>query len=167
MDDPVTHRESTAGSICASSTAMRAAAAAIWLVRPQVEGSRRFSQALESKFWNAFCSSADRPDWIARHHDPLPQHELKAELAAMFGMLTLAECNARFLTCGCCFAPILDLRAAVGSPHYRARGLVRESATGIQVLFPAVVDGETPKDREPLSDQTPVHEPRREVAGLL
>jgi alpha-methylacyl-CoA racemase len=117
--------------------------------------------ALEPKFWRAFCAAAERPDWIERHRDPLPQHELKAELAAMFGTLTIAECNERFTSCGCCFAPILDLRRALDSPHYRARGLVRESSTGIQALFPAVVDGETPTSREPLTDQTPIHEPQR------
>ena len=128
--------------------------AACYNVYETADGIRVSLGALEPKFWKAFCLSAERPDWLARHQDPLPQHELKAELAAMFGTLTLAECNARFSECGCCFAPILDLRSAVDSPHYRERGLVRDGSTGIQALFPAIVDGQTPSLREPLRDST-------------
>jgi len=72
----------------------------------------------------------------------------------MFGTLTLAGCNARFSECGCCFAPILNLRRAVDSPHYRERGLVRDGSTGIQALFPAIVDGEAPSLRASLRDST-------------
>ena len=135
--------------------------AACYNVYATADGIRVSLGALEPKFWRAFCSSAERPDWITRHADPLPQHELKAELAAMFGTLTLAECNARFTDCGCCFAPILDLRAAIESPHYRQRGLVRESSTGVEAVFPAIVDGETPAPRPPLTDHDAGQEPQR------
>jgi len=135
--------------------------AAAYNVYATADGIRVSLGALEPKFWRAFCASAERPDWITRRDDPLPQHELKAELAAMFGTLTLAECNARFTSCGCCFAPILDLRSAIDSPHYRDRGLVRESSTGIEAVFPAVVDGETPASRSPLKDETSVHARQR------
>jgi len=141
--------------------------AACYNVYETADGIRVSLGALEPKFWKAFCASAERPDWLGRHQDPLPQHELKAELAAMFGTLTLAECNARFSECGCCFAPILNLRRAVDSPHYRERGLVRDGSTGIQALFPAIVDGQAPSLREPLQDRTPLHGPHRQVAGLL
>jgi crotonobetainyl-CoA:carnitine CoA-transferase CaiB-like acyl-CoA transferase len=134
---------------------------ACYNVYETADGFRVSLGALEPKFWKAFCLSAERPDWLARHDDLLPQHELKAEVAAMFGALTLAECNARFSECGCCFAPILDLRYAVDSPHYRERGLVRDSSTGIQALFPAIVDGQAPWLRKPLLDRTSDHEPHR------
>lgn len=131
--------------------------AACYNVYETADGIRVSLGALEAKFWKAFCISAERPDWLARHQDALPQHELKGELAAMFGILTLAECNKRFAECGCCFAPLLDLRTAVDSPHYRDRGLLRDSSSGIQALFPAIVDGQTPLLREPLRDLTPNH----------
>jgi alpha-methylacyl-CoA racemase len=135
--------------------------AACYNVYVTADGIRVSLGALETKFWKAFCSSAERPDWIARHRDPLPQHELKADLAAMFGSITLAECHARFAASGCCFAPILDLRAAIDSPHHRDRGLVREGSTGIEAVFPAMVDGKAPAPRTPLKNQAPVHEPLR------
>jgi crotonobetainyl-CoA:carnitine CoA-transferase CaiB-like acyl-CoA transferase len=104
--------------------------------------------ALEPKFWRAFCAAAARPDWEARHDDPLPQAELTREVAAMFRRLTLADCEERFSTADCCYAPVLDLREALESPHVRARGLVQRTAAGeVQALFPAVVDGERPMPR--------------------
>ena len=104
--------------------------------------------ALEPKFWRAFCAAAARPDWEARHRDPLPQTELTSEVATMFRALTVAECEERFGKADCCFAPVLDLREALESPYARARGLVRRTAAGeVQALFPAVVDGERPMPR--------------------
>jgi alpha-methylacyl-CoA racemase len=104
--------------------------------------------ALEPKFWRAFCAAALRPDWEARHRDPLPQTELIHEVATMFRRLTVAECEECFGTADCCFAPVLDLPEALESPHVRARRLVLQTAPGeVQALFPAVVDGERPMPR--------------------
>jgi alpha-methylacyl-CoA racemase len=104
--------------------------------------------ALEPKFWRAFCAAAGRPDWEARHRDPLPQTELAREVATMFRALTLVECEERFGAADCCVAPVLDLREALESPHVRARGLVHRTAAGeLQPLFPAVIDGERPMPR--------------------
>lgn len=110
--------------------------------------------ALEPKFWRAFCAAAQRPDWEARHREPLPQTQLMADVAALFRALTLAECEQRFGGAGCCFAPLLDLREAIESAHVRNRGLVHRTADGaLQALFPAVVDGEPPAARAPLREQ--------------
>lgn len=104
--------------------------------------------ALEPKFWRAFCAAAARPDWEARHGDPLPQTELMKEVATMFRALTWAECDERFGQADCCFAPVLDLRESLESPHVRERGLVHRTVTGeLQALFPAVIDGERPMPR--------------------
>lgn len=104
--------------------------------------------ALEPKFWRAFCAAASRPDWEARHRDPLPQTGLTSAVAAMFRRLTLAECEQRFGSADCCFAPVLDLQEALDSAHVRARGLVQRTAAGaLQALFPALVDGEPPMPR--------------------
>jgi len=110
--------------------------------------------ALEPKFWRAFCAAAARPDWEPQHRNPLPQTRLIAEVAAMFGGLTLAQCEERFATADCCYAPVLDLAEAIASPHVRQRGLVqRTSSGGLQALFPAVVDGARPTPRVPLCVQ--------------
>lgn len=106
--------------------------------------------ALETKFWQRFCDAAKRPDWIARHHDPLPQTTLTEEVAALFASLTMAEADARFSPADCCFAPALSLAEALASPHVAARGLVAEGADGtVQCLFPVHVDGAPPLPRPP------------------
>jgi crotonobetainyl-CoA:carnitine CoA-transferase CaiB-like acyl-CoA transferase len=118
------------------------------------DGRRVTLAALEAKFWRAFCAAAGRPDWEARHGDPLPQRALISELDSMFRQLTLAECERRFRAADCCFAPVLELAEAIASPHVRSRGLVHRTADGeLQPLFPAVVDGEPPSPRAPLREK--------------
>lgn len=127
--------------------------AACYHVYETSDGRRVTLGALESKFWRAFCAAAGRPDWEARHNEPLPQHALIGELASMFRQLTLAECERRFGAADCCCAPVLALTEAVDSPHVRSRGLVHRTADGeLQPLFPALVDGEPPAPRAPLRE---------------
>jgi crotonobetainyl-CoA:carnitine CoA-transferase CaiB-like acyl-CoA transferase len=122
--------------------------AACYRVYRTADNRRVSLGALEPKFWRAFCAAAARPEWEARHRDPLPQAQLAAEVATMFGALTLAECEERFGRADCCFAPVLDLAQALESPHVRSRGLVQRTGAGeLQPLFPAVVDGERPMPR--------------------
>lgn len=111
--------------------------------------------ALEPKFWTNFCAAAGRPNWVARHHEPIPQDSLMAEVASHFRALSLSEARARFEPVDCCFAPVLTLEEAVESPHHAARRLVRKSPDGqFQALFPGWVDGEPPALRRPLRDET-------------
>lgn len=109
--------------------------------------------AIEPKFWQAFCAAASRPDWLARQGEPMPQTALRADIAAMFAAMTLADASARFEPADCCFAPVIPLSAAIESGHVAERGLVRTGPDGVpQVLFPALVDGETPPLRPPLRE---------------
>ena len=103
------------------------------------------------KFWERFCRAAGRPDWIARAAEPMPQRALMAQVQALIGALTLAECNERFAAADCCYTPVLTLAQAVHSEQTRARQLVRRSPTGaLQALFPAWVDREPPAPRPPM-----------------
>jgi hypothetical protein len=48
---------------------------------------------------------------------------------------------------------VLDLAEAVTTPHHRERGLVRRTLEGgLQALFPALIDGEPPAPRQPLTE---------------
>jgi crotonobetainyl-CoA:carnitine CoA-transferase CaiB-like acyl-CoA transferase len=128
--------------------------AACYHVYETADGRRVSLAALEAKFWRAFCAAAGRPDWAARHTEPLPQRGLIQEVASMFRQVTLADCEQRFGAADCCFAPVLELSEAVRSPHVRSRGLVHRTAAGeLQPLFPAVVDGEPPSPRPPLREE--------------
>ncbi len=109
--------------------------------------------AIEPKFWRAFCAAAGRPDWIERQDEPMPQDDLRADIAALFSGMTLKEAIARFEPADCCFAPLLSLPEALASEQAQARGLLRRGLDNLwQALFPVVVDGEKPKLRKPLRD---------------
>lgn len=110
--------------------------------------------AVEPKFWKAFCETAARPDWIARHDDALPQHELMAEVAAWFRGLDRTQVTERFLQADCCVTVVNDLGAALDQRHLRERQLVRAGPSGeIQSLFPVWVDGAPPRSRPVLLDR--------------
>lgn len=114
--------------------------------------------AIESRFWQAFCRASDRPDWLSRHEEPLPQQALIDELAAHFAALSLDECVTRYAAADCCFAAVLDLQEAVDSDHVRARQLVRRHPDMdiYEAAYPVCVDGLRPSLRKPLQeDQVP------------
>jgi crotonobetainyl-CoA:carnitine CoA-transferase CaiB-like acyl-CoA transferase len=130
--------------------------AACYRVYTTADGKHVSLGAIEPKFWRAFCEAAERSDWIARQGDALPQRALIDEVSALFGRLTLAECESRFGPADCCYAAVLDLADAVQSPHVLARGLVRRGASGLlEALFPAIVDGERPSSRPALREDAP------------
>jgi alpha-methylacyl-CoA racemase len=104
--------------------------------------------AVEPKFWINFCNAADRPDWIDRINDALPQLELQQQMETYFAGLTFAECNDRFAQVDCCFNQVLNLAQAVETPHIQARQLLLECGGQLQALYPAYVDGKPPGQRE-------------------
>ena len=108
--------------------------------------------AVEPKFWNAFCRASERPDWLSRHAEVLPQKALIAELATHFASLTVKECNARYAQADCCFAVVLDLQQAVDSEYISTRGLVRRhpDMNIYEAAYPVYVDGRRPSLRTPL-----------------
>jgi len=106
--------------------------------------------ALEEKFWANFCTALNQPDWIARQHDPLPQRDLIAEVAAVFGRESLSVWFRRLADVDCCFQPMLEPGEVSNDPHIRARGLVQETSgpdARVEVLFPAFFDGQAPAPR--------------------
>lgn len=106
--------------------------------------------AVEPKFWQRFCQAAGRHDWLDRHNEPIPQHDLIAELQTFFGGLSCAEALARFEATDCCVSPVLDLGAALNEPQCVGRGLVSRANGDAQTLFPALFDGQSLLRRRPL-----------------
>ncbi|MGF1639728.1 MAG: CaiB/BaiF CoA transferase family protein [Rhodospirillales bacterium] len=105
---------------------------------------------LEPKFWANFCRAVDRPEWIARQFEPMPQTTLTGEVAALFASRPLAHWEAVLADADCCFQAVLDYPEVAVHPHIAARGLVRRSDGIVDVLFPAYVDGRPPPPRPPL-----------------
>jgi len=127
--------------------------AAYYRVYTTSDGRHVMLGAVEPKFWRAFCEAAEQPAWIPRQQEKLPQIALMRDLSAHFARLTLQECEACFGSTDCCVSPVLDLAEAVATPHHTERGLVRRTPEGeLQVLFPALIDGEPPALRQPLTE---------------
>ena len=111
--------------------------------------------ALEEKFWQAFCNAVERPQWIDRQHEPLPQKALIDELRALFFTATRDAWVARLAHTDCCFEPLLDPEEVAGQPQVVARRLL-EPAQGVDlpadVRMPAKVDGCVPRLRRALCE---------------
>ncbi len=104
--------------------------------------------AVEPKFWRCFSETAGHPDWVARQSEPLPQHQLTADVAGVIAQWTLEECLHRFASDECCVSPVLGLDEAMHHSRLASRKLVGRGADGsLQALFPAWVDGAPPEPR--------------------
>jgi alpha-methylacyl-CoA racemase len=108
--------------------------------------------AIEHKFWEAFCTAVGRPDWIARHGEPMPQHALIAEVAALFSSAPLARWAVLFAQIDCCVEPVLDPSEVADHPHVRERGQVRVRDGLVEALFGLRVNGGPPAPRTPVRD---------------
>jgi len=109
--------------------------------------------AIEPKFWANFCTAVDRPDWVARQAEPLPQGKLIAEIAALISARSLSHWVETFEAVDCCFEPIHEIAESLAHPHIKARGMVHEvggTEPRVEVSFPAWVDGTPPPAPEPV-----------------
>ncbi len=108
--------------------------------------------ALEAHFWANFCDAVDRPDWTSRQHEPLAQAGLIGEVAEMFASQTLDHWEATLKDVDCCYYAVLDYAEVARDPHVKARGLIADQGAGVEVLFPAYVDGRPPEPRPPVRE---------------
>jgi alpha-methylacyl-CoA racemase len=108
--------------------------------------------AIEDKFWQAFCATVDRPDWIDRQHEPLPQTQLIGEIRKLFTGAPLAEWQRRFSGVDCCFESILEPTEVAVHPQVQQRQLLQTHGTGGRqdALFPVWVDDQPPTPRRGL-----------------
>lgn len=119
-----------------------------------MDGKRIAFGGLEPKFWQNFCQAAERPEWLQRIQEPLPQHALMQDIEDLFSSMTLDECSQRFGEVDCCYAEVLELSEAVCTPHMRKKRLVIRGEDGLyQALFPAYVDGLPPSKRPPFTEE--------------
>lgn len=120
--------------------------------------------ALEEKFWSAFCAAVDRPDWLQRQHEPMPQDALIGELRGLFKTDTRDGWVARLAATDCCFEPLLTPEEVPTWGHATARQLL-EPAQGlshpVDVRFPARLDGQCPRPRQPWREDDATRVSRR------
>lgn len=128
---------------------------ACYRVYPTADARYVALAAIEPKFWTRFCAAANRPEWIVRQAEPLPQHALIEDVKSFFGALSLARCRAQFDGVDCCLTPVLTLGEAIESDHCQSRRLVARGPGGdLQALFPAWMDGEPTSPRARVSVTT-------------
>ncbi|MBM3541142.1 MAG: CoA transferase, partial [Alphaproteobacteria bacterium] len=110
---------------------------------------------VEEKFWRNFCQAVERPDWLARQWEPVPQHALTAELAALFAAKPLAHWEQVLTPIETCYHAVVDHAELPDHPHVAARGMIaRESGADpfVEVLLPAWIDGRPPPRRTALRE---------------
>ncbi len=108
--------------------------------------------ALEPKFWRGFCAAVNRPDWLARQADALPQSALTAELSELFASRSLADWQALLDPVDCCFEALPQIGEIAAHPHIAARGQLQVTAGTeplVETLMGLRVDGGTPPARAP------------------
>lgn len=106
--------------------------------------------AIEEKFWEAFCLRIERPEWIARQHEPLPQTVLLDELRELFGQRPLHFWQDLLHNTDCCFEPVLLPQEVPDHPQVSQRGLLSQTAgtsRSVSVQFPVRCDDEPPTKR--------------------
>jgi len=112
--------------------------------------------AIEDKFWQCFCATVQRPDWIGRQHEPMPQASLICALAELFASADFAVWQARFEGVDCCFEPILEHSEVINHPQVVQRQLLQSAGTEERqdALLPLWVDNQPPPPRRALQKQS-------------
>lgn len=106
--------------------------------------------ALEIHFWERFCKAVERPEWIERQLDELPQTDLINELQTLFSSKSLAHWKQLLDDVDCCFEPLLDTAQLEQHPQIH----FRQSIGGNGAEYPAVIDDERPHTRPDFTEIT-------------
>jgi len=94
--------------------------------------------ALEPKFWRALCEALGRPDLVEQQYaEGEAQERLRSDVASVFATRSRDEWAQALGGLDVCCEPVLELEEVADHPQIRARGLVVERPTGLEVT-PAV-----------------------------
>ncbi len=110
------------------------------------DGRRIAVGAIEPKFWEQFCKTVGKAEWIHRQVDPLPQTELINEVTALFEDKSLNEWMDIFSDVDSCLEPVIQHEEVLNDPQVTARGMC--TCVNGNVLFPAIVNGSTQEPRQ-------------------
>ena len=94
--------------------------------------------ALEPKFWRTLCDALGRLDLVDNQYaEGEAQERLRSEVASVFVTRSRDEWAAALAGLDVCCEPVLELEEVADHPQIRARGLVLEQPTGLEIA-PAV-----------------------------
>lgn len=114
--------------------------------------------SIEKKFWKNFCAAVDKPDWVQRRDEPIPQTSLIEALQAMFASATLAEWQETLGKAACCFQAVTGTTGLFEHPHLRTRGFLtaaqQDGEPFTEILFPVRADDTSPAPRREWQETT-------------
>lgn len=93
-------------------------------VYPTQDGRFVTLGALESKFWERFCTLVHRPDWIPLHDDEPSQEGLKKGLRGLFSTKPQKAWLDLFNGEDVCVGPVLEPEQTIAHPQTQERGLL-------------------------------------------
>lgn len=91
--------------------------------------------ALEAHFWQRFCEAVDKPQWIERQQDELPQKTLIEEIQTLFSSMPLNHWMNLLGDIDCCFEPVIDTARLTQHPQIQARQSIGENGPEYSVLI--------------------------------
>jgi crotonobetainyl-CoA:carnitine CoA-transferase CaiB-like acyl-CoA transferase len=83
--------------------------------------------AIETGFWKNFCTALQKPEWITRQYESMPQRALIAEVAEQFTRHPLDHWQQMLDAVDCCYAPLLTPGELSADPQIQARHSLSES----------------------------------------
>ena len=117
--------------------------------------------AIEPVFWKNFCEALNRPDWIERQYETMPQTNLLDEVADVIKSQALGHWRNLLDDIDCCFEALFEPEEIAHQPQFE----YRESLTDAGPAYPAWIDGQavrTPAEFEQIDANEP---PRWLTAG--
>jgi crotonobetainyl-CoA:carnitine CoA-transferase CaiB-like acyl-CoA transferase len=92
--------------------------------------------AIEAVFWKNFCSAVQRPRWIDRQFEAMPQKELIGEVAALVAGHPLEHWRTLLEPVDCCFEALLAGDEIARQPQFRSRRALGQNGPA----YPAWID---------------------------
>jgi crotonobetainyl-CoA:carnitine CoA-transferase CaiB-like acyl-CoA transferase len=94
--------------------------------------------AVESHFWQRFCETLARPQWIGRQFETMPQHDLIDEVSRLISLNSSDHWNRLFATVDCCFEAVIFPDEPASHPQIKARNSLTDSGPA----YPGMIDDE-------------------------
>ncbi len=63
--------------------------------------------AIETHFWKSFCEAIDRPHWIERQYESMPQQALISELSDLISQQPRHHWDGLLASVDCCYEPVI------------------------------------------------------------
>ena len=83
--------------------------------------------AIETDFWKNFCMALQRPDWIERQFETMPQGTLIAEVSQQIGRHPSSYWHELLDSIDCCYAPLLTADEITQNQQIQARESLSKS----------------------------------------